>query len=86
MLAPSHTQGVVNALTRITREEGMKGLFAGNTPVVIRAMALNMGMLSTHDQGTIKLPIRGSCLLRSCLRESVIRMLLESPAYFRAAL
>jgi len=85
MLAPSHTQGVVNALTRITREEGMKGLFAGNTPVVIRAMALNMGMLSTHDQGTIKLPIRGSCLLRSCF-ESVIHMLLESPAYFRAAL
>jgi len=42
--------GVFNALTRITREEGLKGLFAGNTPVVMRAMALNAGMLATNDQ------------------------------------
>jgi solute carrier family 25 oxoglutarate transporter 11 len=43
-------KGVVNALTRITREEGLNGLFAGNSPVVLRAMALNVGMLATHDQ------------------------------------
>lgn len=43
-------KGVVDALTRITREEGLKGLFAGNTPVVVRAMALNVGMLATYDQ------------------------------------
>lgn len=43
--------GVGNALTRMLREEGLSGLFAGNTPVVLRAMALNAGMLATHDQG-----------------------------------
>jgi len=44
-------KGVTNALIRMTREEGVvKGLFAGNTPVVLRAMALNAGMLASNDQ------------------------------------
>jgi len=42
--------GVTNALTRIAREEGFQGIFKGCVPVVIRAMALNVGMLATHDQ------------------------------------
>jgi len=42
--------GVVNALSRMLREEGLTGLFAGNTPVVIRAAALNAGMLAFNDQ------------------------------------
>lgn len=42
--------GVINALARITKEEGASGLFKGCTPVVVRAMALNMGMLASHDQ------------------------------------
>jgi len=42
--------GVVNALARITKEEGFFGLFKGCAPVVVRAMALNVGMLSCHDQ------------------------------------
>jgi len=42
--------GVVNALTRIGKEEGMQGIFKGCVPVVIRAMSLNVGMLATHDQ------------------------------------
>lgn len=43
-------KNVVDALIKITREEGMAGLFSGNTPVVLRAMALNVGMLATNDQ------------------------------------
>lgn len=42
-------KNVGNALVRMVKEEGVKGLFAGNTPVVLRAMALNFGMLATHD-------------------------------------
>jgi len=42
-------KGVGDALLRITREEGFSGLFRGCTPVVVRAMALNMGMLASHD-------------------------------------
>lgn len=45
-----HYTGVFNALARITKEEGPAGLFKGCTPVVVRAMALNAGMLASHDQ------------------------------------
>lgn len=43
-------KGVTDALVRITREEGINGLFRGNMPVVIRAMSLNVGMLTVYDQ------------------------------------
>lgn len=43
-------RNVGDALARITREEGLSGLFKGNGPVVLRAMALNVGMLSSYDQ------------------------------------
>ena len=43
-------KGVVDAFTRIIREEGLGGLFTGATPTVVRAMALNMGMLASNDQ------------------------------------
>jgi len=42
--------GVFNALTRIAKEEGVNGFFKGCAPVVTRAMALNVGMLASHDQ------------------------------------
>ena len=35
---------------RIVREEGVGGLFTGAGPTVVRAMALNMGMLASNDQ------------------------------------
>lgn len=41
---------VIDALTRITREEGVASLWAGCAPTVARAMALNVGMLATYDQ------------------------------------
>ena len=43
-------KGLVDAFSRIIREEGVKGLFTGATPTVVRAMALNMGMLASNDQ------------------------------------
>ncbi|PFH38440.1 2-oxoglutarate/malate translocase OMT [Besnoitia besnoiti] len=42
--------GVLNAMTRIVKEEGLFGLWRGSTPTVLRAMALNMGMLASNDQ------------------------------------
>lgn len=35
---------------RIVREDGVAGLFRGGGPTVVRAMALNMGMLASNDQ------------------------------------
>jgi hypothetical protein len=35
---------------RIVREDGVAGLFRGGAPTVVRAMALNMGMLASNDQ------------------------------------
>ena len=43
-------KGVGDAFVRIVREEGVGGLFTGAGPTVVRAMALNMGMLASNDQ------------------------------------
>lgn len=43
-------KGVGDAFARIVREEGAGGLFTGAGPTVVRAMALNMGMLASNDQ------------------------------------
>lgn len=45
-----------DALARIVREEGVAGLFTGAGPTVVRAMALNMGMLASNEQ------VRRSCV------------------------
>lgn len=37
-------------LCRIVKEEGVAGLFRGATPTIVRAMALNMGMLASNEQ------------------------------------
>ena len=37
-------------MVRIVREDGVMGLFRGGGPTVVRAMALNMGMLASNDQ------------------------------------
>lgn len=39
-----------DALGRIVKEEGVGGLFTGAGPTVVRAMALNMGMLASNEQ------------------------------------
>ena len=43
-------QGHTCALHRIVKEDGAAGLFTGAGPTVVRAMALNMGMLASNDQ------------------------------------
>ncbi len=43
-------KGVVDAMARTVKEDGVVGLFRGGGPTVVRAMALNMGMLASNDQ------------------------------------
>jgi solute carrier family 25 oxoglutarate transporter 11 len=43
-------KGVADAIRSIVRNEGVAGLWKGSSPTVVRAMALNMGMLATFDQ------------------------------------
>ena len=38
---------------RIVKADGVSGLFRGAGPTVVRAMALNMGMLASNDQVTV---------------------------------
>jgi solute carrier family 25 (mitochondrial oxoglutarate transporter), member 11 len=41
---------VVDAFSRIVKDEGIMGLWRGATPTVIRAMVLNLAMLATYDE------------------------------------
>ncbi|KAI0566615.1 2-oxoglutarate/malate carrier protein [Gracilaria domingensis] len=41
---------VVNALSRVTKEEGLLTLWRGTMPTVGRAMVLNIAQLATYDQ------------------------------------
>ena len=41
--------GLVNALSRIVKEEGFKSLFKGSVSTICRAASLNLGMLATYD-------------------------------------
>jgi solute carrier family 25 oxoglutarate transporter 11 len=43
-------KGVGDAMMRIVKDDGIGGLFRGGGPTVVRAMALNMGMLASNDQ------------------------------------
>lgn len=43
-------RGVFDAVSRIVREEGVLALWRGAAPTVLRAMAMNVGMLATADQ------------------------------------
>ena len=42
--------GTLNAFNTIVREEGVSGLWRGATPTVVRAVVLNLAMLSTYDE------------------------------------
>lgn len=45
-----HYKNAFHALYRIVSEEGVLALWKGAGPTVVRAMALNMGMLASYDQ------------------------------------
>ena len=47
--------GVLNALYRISSEEGVFALWNGCTPTVVRAMSLNLGMLATYSEAKVQL-------------------------------
>ena len=48
--ARRHYKNAFHALTRISKDEGVLALWKGAGPTVVRAMALNMGMLASYDQ------------------------------------
>ena len=52
---------------RIVKEDGAIGLFRGAGPTVVRAMALNMGMLASNDEVCSQSPNTGE---RHCLAVS----------------
>ncbi|CAI7900779.1 unnamed protein product, partial [Closterium sp. NIES-54] len=43
-------KNAIHALTKIATDEGVTALWKGAGPTVVRAMALNMGMLASYDQ------------------------------------
>lgn len=51
----SNYRSVIDALTRISRSEGVLALWAGCTPTVIRAMALNFGQLAFFAESKAQL-------------------------------
>ena len=46
--------GVVNALVRIAKEDGVTKLWRGLAPNILRGMAMNAGMLATYDEAKEK--------------------------------
>lgn len=47
-----HYKNAFHALYRIVGDEGVLALWKGAGPTVVRAMALNMGMLASYDQSS----------------------------------
>ncbi|KAJ1638266.1 mitochondrial carrier domain-containing protein [Pavlovales sp. CCMP2436] len=43
-------KGIIDALTRVVRSEGVLALWTGSAPTIVRAMALNCGALASYDQ------------------------------------
>jgi len=48
-------KNVIDAFSRIVREEGFLSLWKGCAPTVVRAMALNLGMLVSYDESKERL-------------------------------
>ena len=51
-------KGVVDALSRISKSEGVFALWAGASPTVVRAMALNFGQLAFFSEAKAQLKTR----------------------------
>ncbi|KAF2139438.1 uncharacterized protein K452DRAFT_232585 [Aplosporella prunicola CBS 121167] len=51
----AHYRSVIDALTRISRAEGVAALWAGCAPTVVRAMALNFGQLAFFSEAKNRL-------------------------------
>ena len=48
-------KNVVDAFSRIVKEEGVTALWKGSIPTVCRAMSLNFGMLAPYDEAKERL-------------------------------
>lgn len=52
VLPPEARRGyknAIDALYRMSKEEGLKGFFSGASPTIVRGLAINIGMLTTYD-------------------------------------
>lgn len=58
-------RSVVDALARITKNEGITALWAGSLPTVVRAMALNVGQLAFFSESKSQLQQHTSLSTRS---------------------
>lgn len=56
--ARANYRSVIDALTRIARNEGIYALWAGANPTVVRAMALNFGQLAFFSEAKTHLKAR----------------------------
>ena len=61
----AHYKSVVDALARITKNEGITALWAGSFPTVVRAMALNVGQLGFFAESKSQLKQHTSLSTRS---------------------
>lgn len=43
-------KNVFDAFARITKEEGILGLWRGATPTIVRAVVINLAMLVSYDE------------------------------------
>lgn len=66
-------RNVFDALFRVTREEGVTRLWRGFQPTMLRAIAMNVGMMATYDQA--KAAIVAVSLKRSRCRRRVAAVL-----------
>ncbi|KAJ3340101.1 hypothetical protein HDU83_007263 [Entophlyctis luteolus] len=71
--ARKNYSSVINAIVRISREEGVLALWKGSGPTVVRAMALNLGMLSTYSEAKTRLePVLGKNSSATALASSAV--------------
>lgn len=61
----AHYTSVVDALVRISKSEGVSALWAGASPTIARAMALNFGQLAFFSEAKTQLKARTELSMRT---------------------
>ena len=82
-----YTKGVFDALCKIHREQGLRGMWTGAMPAVQRAALVNLGELSTYDLAKSKIVESGvskgdamQTHVLSSLLSGVVSSLISTPA------